>query len=144
MKTGVETVNFWSKFKDGVLEECWPWTGNLDANGYGRFSGKLVHRMVYEFVNGPIPSGLLVRHKCDNPPCGNPDHLLLGTHADNSRDASERKRLPTGVRNGNGKLTDEQVNCIRANPDRKNQAELALRFGVAPSTISMIMSGTRR
>lgn len=81
--------------------KCLVWVGKLNKAGYGRIAykdegGKRVntgtHRLAYELKNGPIPMGLLVRHKCDNRPCANVEHLELGTHADNARDATERGR----------------------------------------------------
>ena len=75
---------------------CWTWSGGTDRGGYGKFSlkgqGTSAHRASYRILVGPIPGGLEVRHKCDNPPCVNPGHLELGTHADNMRDMAERGR----------------------------------------------------
>lgn len=76
-------------------DECQEWDGSLNS-GYGRKSvkGKLVyvHRMVWEEENGPIPEGIHVLHKCDNKPCILPEHLFLGTLADNNRDRSLKGR----------------------------------------------------
>lgn len=82
---------------------CWEWRGSLNrAGGYGiltltrqgiRSAG--VHRLMYERYVAPIPEGLLVRHKCDNPPCCNPDHLETGTHQDNMDDMARRGRRGT-------------------------------------------------
>lgn len=78
------------------LNSCWLWKGNRDEKGYGRFSFQdkdmRAHRMAYTLAYGPIPEGLLIRHTCDNPPCVNPNHLLVGTDADNVRDMMERGR----------------------------------------------------
>lgn len=76
--------------------DCWLWKGTKRAKGYGQFkwNGKNVaaHRMAYTLAYGSIPEGLLIRHTCDNPPCVNPNHLLVGTDADNVRDMMERGR----------------------------------------------------
>lgn len=74
---------------------CWLWGGTTNANGYGRVwvdgQSDLAHTVSYRRHNGPIPEGLLVRHRCDNPGCINPDHLETGTLADNSRDCRLRQ-----------------------------------------------------
>ncbi|MFJ4166312.1 HNH endonuclease signature motif containing protein [Microbacterium sp. NPDC089698] len=78
--------------------ECIVWTGRRNYHGYGQIqiAGRAIgaHRAAFEASNGPIPDGLVVRHTCDNPPCINPDHLLIGTVADNNRDKAERGRAP--------------------------------------------------
>lgn len=75
---------------------CLLWTGAAWPTGYGKFSirGRLcrAHRVSWEIAHGPIPDGLLVRHDCDTPSCVNPDHLRLGTDAENSRDKVSRGR----------------------------------------------------
>jgi|1185.fasta_scaffold02358_2 hypothetical protein len=76
---------------------CWNWQGTRRRKGYGQISaeGRVVstHRLAYRLAHGEIPDGMVVRHRCDNPPCINPDHLEVGTHADNSRDMVERGRM---------------------------------------------------
>ena len=79
------------------LGDCWIWKAGKTSKGYGdvTVSGErlLAHRLSYEVFRGPIPDGILVLHSCDVPACVNPDHLFLGTNADNLRDASEKGRL---------------------------------------------------
>jgi len=87
---------------NGALDECWPYTGTTDRFGYGQMTlGKKysfqAHRVAFELANGPIPDGLIVRHKCDNPPCCNPAHLELGTHYDNAQDKVSRGRWRGGT-----------------------------------------------
>lgn len=93
--------------------QCWVWMGHKHRQGYGRlkFEGKtwLAHRLAYLFFYKNLPCGLDVMHKCDNPPCVNPAHLSLGTHADNMKDAAQKGRL--GVK---GKLSIYTIRAIRA------------------------------
>lgn len=95
-----------ARFWDGVDKQpgdgCWEWTGHCNDGGYGRVTrqteDRLAHRYAWELENGPIPDGMFVCHHCDNPPCVRPDHLFLGTHTDNMRDAQRKGRRPTAER----------------------------------------------
>lgn len=79
---------------------CWEWRGDLDRKGYGRVRSRphfgaswgAAHRISFEVYTGATADGHVVRHSCDNPPCINPAHLLVGTVQDNMRDMAERKR----------------------------------------------------
>jgi hypothetical protein len=90
---------FWSKVDVGAPGECWEWKGTKTRYGVlsaRAASGKVhigAHRLSWELHNGvPIPSGMMICHRCDNPPCVNPAHLYTGSAADNSRDMVERGR----------------------------------------------------
>jgi hypothetical protein len=143
MKTIEE--RFWAKVR--VTPHCWEWQASLHTQGYGQIgvgrTPRLAHRVSYELHYGPIPDGLVVRHRCDNKICVNPDHLLLGTAADNSRDAMERGLLPYGDRNPQTRLTVKQVAEIRAQRGVP-QKDLAARYGVTQAHISNIQIGKRR
>ena len=137
-------ATFWSKVKVGYNFECWPWQGRSNDKGYGRFQEGMAHRFAYEHIKGDIPDGLLVRHTCDNPCCCNPSHLLVGTSQDNSNDAVDRGRTSHGQAHYKTRLTLDQVEFIRRNPDKLTGTQLAKKFGMAKSTISYIRNRPAR
>jgi len=122
---------------------CWEWTAYKDANGYGAisFSGKrkLAHRVMYELRYGLIPAGACVCHSCDNPACVNPDHLFLGSHAENMADMASKGRAPKGETHVAAKLTEADVLAIRA--DTGTQQEIAAKYGIGKSQVSRIRLG---
>lgn len=125
---------------------CWIWQGNRPDGRYGHFSitGKSVkaHRWLYEAVIGFIPDGLVLRHRCDNPACVNPQHLELGTFADNTRDMLDRGRGADrkGERHPLARLNADSVRKIRAEAaNGTRHAALAERFGVARQQITKIV-----
>lgn len=159
---------FWEKVDKRGPDKCWPWAGYRDKQGYGQFwvAGRLAraHRVAYELVNGPIPSGLDALHDCDFPPCCNPTHLFSGTSADNSKDMVKKGRAARGERNGththpervvrgercavrgerNGsaKLTEAKVREIRQLlAEGHPQSEISRRMGVTQPTIGRIVRG---
>lgn len=121
-------------------DSCWLWTGCKDKDGYGQlfFGSKKYrsHRVAYEVYKGTIDAHLMVCHTCDNPSCVNPEHLFLGTCKDNLEDASRKRRMSEGQRNGKAKLTTLQVSEIRASTI--GSSELARYYGVDRHQISRI------
>lgn len=128
-----------------IVGACWEWSG-ARRNGYGVMSVNnerpYVHRLLYEIDNGPIPPGMHICHKCDNPACCNPAHLFAGTHADNMGDMAKKGRSALGERNGKVKLTAEQITAIR--DDWRPLAEVSVDYGVSVPHISRIRRGERR
>jgi len=143
-----EPVAFWRRVRIGEPDQCWPWVGYRLPSGYGRIwwdkRQTAAHRLAYRIAVGPIPDGLLIRHKCDNRACCNPAHLEPGTHADNTNDALVRGRLPRGPTHGRTKLTCEAVEAIKQNPDGRSGHALAQRYGVTRSLVCHIRRGRRR
>ncbi len=124
---------------------CWIWTRCTDQHGYGKTHAfgvaKKAHRLSYELFVGPIPESMHILHRCDVPSCINPAHLRVGTHQENMREMSERKRAPIGSRQGRSKLTEEDVRYIRAEhrAGTINRVALAKKFGIDRSMISHIL-----
>lgn len=89
-------TTFWKWVDRSDPDGCWPWTRFRGTDGYGflRIGQKTIrtHRHAWTLTNGPIPSGAEVCHRCDNPPCCRPDHLFLGTHAENMADMVAKNR----------------------------------------------------
>ena len=142
----IDVARFWSSVDVRGLHECWDWRGgSFGPGGHGRFALKngriATHRAAFELVRGAVPEGKWVLHHCDNPKCCNPKHLYAGSHADNTQDAVDRRRMASGERNGNTKLSEDQARFIRKNPLRLTGEQLAKRFNVASSTISYIRNG---
>lgn len=112
--------------KNGIVKEngCIEWAKQKDTDGYGRISinnyPHMVHRVSYELYIGPIPPGVLVCHSCDNPSCFNPEHLFLGSCAENLKDMVLKGRKPRGEKVHNSKLTENQVKEIKR---RLNEGE---------------------
>ena len=133
---------FWEKVD--TSGECWEWQGGYSGKPkypQMRIEGKLckAHRVAYTLANGPIPDGLLVRHTCDNRKCVKPDHLIVGTTADNVADRVARGRSACGATHGSAKLTPALVAEIRASDE--TERSLAERMGVHPSAIGNARRG---
>lgn len=126
---------------------CHEWTGAKLKDGYGSFQferhGWPAHRWIWIQKRGPIPRGNVVRHKCDNPPCVNLDHLELGTVKQNQDDMVSRGRSLKGSKNAIAKLDEEKVREIRiaVRDKTSTQLDLARKHGVTPPCINAIIVG---
>jgi len=147
-RAGSKTAErFWSFVERG--QGCWEWRGTT-KNGYGLISwaGRqtYAHRLAYELTTGESPAGLEVMHSCDNPPCVNPAHLRVGTHAENQADMARKGRaggpgLP-GERNPNAKLTADKVRELRRlRSEGWTYRRLATRYGMTRSPITNAAKG---
>lgn len=125
--------------------QCWIWTGGKNKKGYGSLSynGKttIAHRLSYELYIGQIPNEMLICHHCDTPSCINPGHLFLGTNLDNSNDkfSKGRNKSSPGQRNGNSKLTDDQVRSIKKKlKNGVKVSDISKQYEVSETNISYI------
>ena len=146
---------FWSKVSNKVdPTQCWEWTGYraVSRGGYGivKFWGKpqRAHRVAFYLANGTHPFYCYVCHKCDNPPCCNPDHLYLGNAQSNYADMKMkgRDKKAKGETHYRVKLSDADVESIRCQAvlGMQSQQELAHQYGVCQSTISRLLNNLRR
>ena len=129
---------------------CMEYQGAKFRSGYGNFrwSGYRnvgAHRAMYELTVGPVPDGLRVLHRCYNPPCCNPEHLFIGTQAENMADKARKGRRATpeafghpGESNPSAKLTEDDVRSIRASDE--GPTLLAQRYGVSVVSICNVRS----
>lgn len=139
----MENLRFWSKVDKRF--GCWEWIGAVNQSGYGVFWDEkkthLAHRYSYGLKNPQPPKGMEVRHKCDNKLCVNPQHLTIGTKAQNLQDRNRRGRTASGVRNGRSKLTPRKVKEIRQRLTKgETQTSLAKEFGVSRKNIYLIQN----
>ena len=144
---------FWG-YVDHGADGCWLWLSGFFDSGYGQFRAGAykirAHRAAWALTRGPIPDGICVLHSCDNPPCVNPAHLFLGTHADNAADREAKGRgvfvvpppMP-GEANPAAKLDWETVRRIRARAaEGSSLRQLSTQFGISPSQAGNIVRGS--
>lgn len=128
---------------------CWLWEKALLKDGYGASHiprtlaagsrSRRAHRLSYEAFTGQIPDGMMVLHKCDVPACCNPEHLFLGTSADNSADMKAKGRQARGDGNGRAKLTESDVrDVLQRLAAGEKQQSIADSLGVEQQVISRI------
>lgn len=132
---------FWSEVNKS--DGCWEWAGDRDRDGYGRFSkGQRAHRYSWVLHFAPIPKGLCVLHRCDNPSCVRPEHLFLGTNADNTADKVAKGRAQRGEQHGMAKLSELDIRRIRARYKEGgiSQSLLASHYNVDQTMISAIVN----
>lgn len=122
---------------------CWKWKGSKNKGGYGSFhsdgNGKRIaaHRLSWKLFRGEIPDNLCVRHKCNNPECVNPDHLLLGTLKENSQDRIDAGNSCKGSKNKKSKIDEKLVKEIKESI-RLGIRGLAKKYGISRSVICSI------
>jgi len=141
---------FWEKVDVRGEDECWEWQAACNSRGYGHLwlSGKpaYAHRLSWRLEHGPIPDGMFICHHCDNPLCCNPQHLFIGTPADNAQDRDRKghTHIPQNVMPGKPKLTACQVRRIRHlySTNGYSQTGLARLFRVGRTTIRKIVHRT--
>lgn len=158
-RVGSVNERFFTRFERDQKTKCWNWLGALTAQGYGVIYGEmldgtilkrtLAHRVSWMLHKGPIPEGVgahgtVVMHKCDNPSCVNPEHLILGTQADNVKDMVAKGRHVVGewqkrkgidhARSAFKNQSDIDLICATAGKTK----ELAEKYGVDVCTIKRI------
>lgn len=151
---------FWAKVTKSP--GCWEWRGYCNPGGYGRLNRSgvytLAHRYAWQELVGAIPAGMDLCHTCDNPPCVNPDHLFLGTRAENMADAARkgrttsgdrnpariyRERMPRGSRNNRAKWTEADIIEIRRlHASGIRQVRIAEQTGMSQTNVSRIVRRT--
>lgn len=139
---------FWSRVEKKGPDECWPWLRYRQRQGYGQFWCGFpitASRFAYEATHGEgSANGFMVRHTCDNPPCCNPNHLILGTSQNNMDDKHQRGRARyiKGDECSWSKLSEKDIVVIKELIKQGVvQRRIAEKFGVHPATICYVNRG---
>lgn len=135
-----------------VQARCIEWQGAMQHGGYGwrKYKGRtcLAHRAAWEEAHGPVPPGMYVLHRCDNRRCINPEHLFLGTHADNMADMASKGRAArlAGDANPNCRLSEADLDRMRTSYAERPRPfrAVASGFGVSKSLAWAVLRGRLR
>jgi len=145
-KQNVQT-RFWKRVKKSDPESCWEWQGGRFNTGYGVFNMNpkvmTASRASWILTHGEIARDQHVLHKCDNPPCVNPNHLFIGIHNENTADKVAKNRQAKGEEAGSAKLTNEKVRAIRllAKITKTSNYKLGELYSMSHTAIGRILSG---
>jgi len=142
-KDEIRKYNFLSSIEK--IGDCWNWTGCKDKDGYGKcnlFGEWRASRVSYIILKGPIQKGMSVLHTCDNKTCVNPDHLFLGTQADNIRDKISKGRQARGETHPHKKFTEKLIRKLRLEYDgvRGSKLKLSKKYGVSLPQVCAIIN----
>lgn len=143
---GIADERFWRKVDTSA--DCWVWTGKLTKFGYIRIRRSkklfLAHRWIWSLIHGDIPHGMKICHHCDNRSCVRPEHLFLGTQAENIADMIAKRRHLMGEKRHSSKLIEEDIRQIRLlKTTGLSNDKIAVRFGVSTPTIWSIVNGRK-
>lgn len=140
-----QIARFWERVQVGDPNDCWPWTGCINSNGYGavRFCGEVYqsHRLAWFLTHGSLPElPLMVLHKCDKPLCCNfRSHLFTGSGLENSLDMSAKVRAPLTNATLTAETAKQAIDLIRAG--KFKNYEIAQMFGISKQNISNLIAG---
>lgn len=125
---------------------CWEFQGQRSIEGYGKIKvdnkNWRAHRLAYLLFVGEIPAEMIVCHRCDNPPCCNPDHLFLGTHSDNTADKVSKNRQAKGSALPQKKYGLAHVEKVkRLQGLGMTHADIAIEMGISEGQVSYLSRG---
>ena len=141
---------FWPHVNKTGPGGCWLWTSYRNERGYGllAFRGRKnirAHRFSWELVHGRTPSHRFCLHKCDVRHCVNPDHIFLGSYAENAADMTSKGRQARGEMNNRNKLTEAQaIELLSKRPTRRQRGvtrAIAAEYGIAINTLAALWAG---
>lgn len=129
------------RLKPNDESNCWEFQGAKTNDGYGQIKidgiNHRAHRLAYSLYVGEIPEGMLVCHRCDNPPCCNPDHLFLGSDADNTSDKVAKERVPKGLELPQTKMTEDlRIQIKQLKSQGLSNRAIGFQLGISHVTVS--------